>query len=444
MSDENHKLMDGRLHIYRREGTRYWQCATYINGRNYRQTTKEDNFAHAKAFAKDWYMELYVEARRQRHGGKSLLMDGLVEVPSPDNSPPPDRRRRAPSNGVTFKHVTEVFFTEYELMTQGERNEYYVAQKKDQIRVHLLPFFGETPIADVSAGMVGEYRVHRQTSRIDPKTQKPKKPARATLHGEIVTLRQILKTANRKGWIDAVPDMSAPYKQSGKIEHRAWFSPDEYKMLYEHTRVRADNPPNQRWKEVCENFHDYVLFMGNTGLRPDESSRLELRDVKIVKDDDTKETILEIEVRGKRGVGYCKSMPGAVLPFQRIRDRKNLKANQRIFGKTPREMMNIVLGKDELDMKYDRDGHMRTCYSLRHTYICLRLLEGADIYQVAKNCRTSVEMIEKHYARHLINNIDTAAVNVMKSKNKEKKKPQNKTENKVKRIGKAETRKAPK
>ena len=34
--------------------------------------------------------------------------------------------------------------------------------------------------------------------------------------------------------------------------------------------------------------------------------------------------------------------------------------------------------------------------SLRHTYICLRLMEGADIYQIAKNCRTSVEMIEKY------------------------------------------------
>ena len=437
MDTEIFKLMDGRLHIYRRERSKYWHCSTYIRGRNYRQTTKEETFAHAKAFAKDWYMELQVEERRRRRGGGSLLMDGLVEVPSPIANPLTDRRRRAaPSNGVTFRQVTDVFFDEYEAMTQGERNEYYVAQKKDQIRVHLLPFFGDKPITEVTAGEVQEYRVHRQTSRLDPKTKKPKRPARATLHGEIVTLRQILKTANRKGWIDAVPDMSAPYKQSGKVEHRAWFSPDEYKALYEHTRKRADNPPNLRWKDVCENFHDYVLFMGNTGLRPDESSRLELRDVKIVKDEDTQETILEIEVRGKRGVGYCKSMPGAVLPFERIRDRKKLKPNQAIFGKTPRELMNIVLGKDELDMKFDRDGHMRTCYSLRHTYICLRLLEGADIYQVAKNCRTSVEMIEKHYARHLVNNIDTAAVNVMKSKPKPKKQAKKKANPKAKKAPK--------
>ena len=43
----------------------------------------------------------------------------------------------------------------------------------------------------------------------------------------------------------------------------------------------------------------------------------------------------------------------------------------------------------------------RTAYSLRHTYICLRLMEGADIYQITKNCRTSVEMIEKYDAAHI-------------------------------------------
>ena len=156
--------------------------------------------------------------------------------------------------------------------------------------------------------------------------------------------------------------------------------------------------------------------MGNTGLRPDESARLELRDVKIVKDESTGERILEIEVRGKRGVGFCKSMPGAILPFERVRKRKNLKPTDKIFGKSPRELMNTVL--DELNLKFDRDGHIRTCYSLRHTYICLRLLEGADIYQVAKNCRTSVEMIEKYYGRHLKNNIDASAVNVRKARPK--------------------------
>jgi len=40
-------------------------------------------------------------------------------------------------------------------------------------------------------------------------------------------------------------------------------------------------------------------------------------------------------------------------------------------------------------------------------------MEGADIYQIAKNCRTSVEMIEKYYAAHIKTSLDAAAINVM-------------------------------
>lgn len=77
-------------------------------------------------------------------------------------------------------------------------------------------------------------------------------------------------------------------------------------------------------------------------------------------------------------------------------------------------MFNGILTENHL--KFDRDGKARTAYSLRHSYICFRLLEGADIYQIAKNCRTSVEMIEKHYAAHLKDMIDTSLINVRKSK----------------------------
>jgi hypothetical protein len=45
-------------------------------------------------------------------------------------------------------------------------------------------------------------------------------------------------------------------------------------------------------------------------------------------------------------------------------------------------------------------------------------MEGADIYQIAKNCRTSVEMIEKYYASHIKNRLDAAAINVRRPKPK--------------------------
>lgn len=208
--------------------------------------------------------------------------------------------------------------------------------------------------------------------------------------------------------------MSVAYKTSGKVNHRAWFSPVEYKLLYEATRDRAKHPRNERWRRECEQMHDFVLIMGNTGLRPDEALRLEERDVAVVDDEATGERILEIAVRGKRGTGFCKSMPGAVQPYLRLRQRRSLKATDRLFDSSQRELFNTILA--ELNLKHDREGNVRTTYSLRHTYICMRLMEGADIYQVAKNCRTSVEMIEKHYAAHIKTMLDAAAINVRRAK----------------------------
>jgi integrase len=252
--------------------------------------------------------------------------------------------------------------------------------------------------------------------------ERGKPPARSTMHQEIVCLRQVLKTALRHGWLQHLPDLSEPYRSSGKISHRAWFSPEEYKQIYEATRRRARKPVRKRYKWEGEQLHDFVLFMANTGLRPDEAWRLEYRDVEIVDDEATDETILVIEVRGKRGVGYCKSMAGAVRPFERVKERNDPQPTDLIFPKTHSQLFNTIL--EEEGLKFDREGQRRTAYSLRHTYICLRLMEGADIYQIAKNCRTSVEMIEKYYASHIATSLDAAAINVRRAKPKKSKEKQ--------------------
>ena len=409
MESEKHTFMDGKLHVYRRENSRYWQCSTYLGSRNHRETTKEHSLVLAKEFARDWYMERYAEDRRRRRG-LPLLTPLDAETAQPEIT---DGRRRPRVSGPTFKQAAAAFLAEYPVIVAGQRNEDYIKQKSQCTDVHLMPYFGDKALSEITAGLIQDYRVHRATSRTNKKGE-VLRPSRSTLHKEIVILRQILKTANRKGWIAALPDMTAPYKASGKITHRAWFSPEEYKTLYEATRDRSENPKKERWRGQCELLHDYVLFMANTGLRPDEASRLEYRDVSIVTDEDTRERILEIEVRGKRGVGHAKSTKGAVMPFQRLTKRAKPTPTDLIFGKVQRELLNTIL--DELGLKTDRDGNVRTAYSLRHTYICMRLMEGADIYQIAKNCRTSVEMIEKFYASHIKNTLDASAINRRKVK----------------------------
>ncbi|MCB1538898.1 MAG: site-specific integrase [Rhodospirillales bacterium] len=410
MNIQTHSFMDGRVHVYKRDNSRYWQCSTYMNGRNHRVSTREESLALAKDVATQWYMSMYVDARSQRIDDRlALLMRKSNRYAPHDHAAPMASAKPKKETGPTFREAAEKFMGEYRVITQGQRNEAWAKDHERRIKTHLMSFFGDMPVSTINAGLVQEYRVKRQTDGY-----KGRKPSRSTLHHETVTLRLVLKTAHRYGWIPQVPDIAAPYKTSGKVKHRAWFSPEEYKALYNATRERAKNPPRERDRSVWEDFHDYVLFMANTGLRPDEAARLEYRDVTVVTDQDSGERLLEIEVRGKRGVGYCKSMTGAILPFQRMQKRHGGQPTQRIFGKTRPVLMNQVLS--DLNLKNDRDGNVRTAYSLRHTYICLRLMEGADIYQIAKNCRTSVEMIEKFYAAHLKNTLDASAINVRKPK----------------------------
>ena len=59
--------------------------------------------------------------------------------------------------------------------------------------------------------------------------------------------------------------------------------------------VARDAAARFQWN--AELVHDYVLFMANTGRRPDEAKNLQHRHVTVVQDRDTEERILEIEVR---------------------------------------------------------------------------------------------------------------------------------------------------
>jgi hypothetical protein len=188
MPAESHTIMDGKVHIYRREGSRFWQCAVYLGGPNHRQSTKQDSLVMAKDFAREWYMERYADERLRRRG---------VPLPKPGDRSAAELASqttvaRKPI-GPTFQEAADIFVAEYQVITLGERNEEYVAQKSRHLKRYLLPFFGEKALSEVTAGLISEYRVHRLNppepdvketrTRGRPKA-KLKRPAQATLHQE--------------------------------------------------------------------------------------------------------------------------------------------------------------------------------------------------------------------------------------------------------------------
>jgi integrase len=396
-----HSMFDGRLQIYRRVGSHHWQCAARVGPQRFRSTTKEESLERAKDVAEEWYLGL---RGRLRNGE-------IVEKEK------------------TFRAAAEDYVRQSRVLTIGVRSPLYMELLELRLRRHILPFFGKAPLSQVNRGMVQSYRVKRaeeHMAKTATEDSPGRPPARSTMLQEITHVRQVLKHAEGMGWLAYVPSLEMPYMTQTKRERRAWFSPEEYEQLYKATRKRITEGERPGWKSHYEDMHDFVLFMANTGLRPDEASRIEVRDVQVEDDYATRKTILVMDVRGKTGVGYCKSMPGAVLPFQRLKARRLAElerqggvgdplqalATCRRFRTFNREMFNAILREEGL--KHDRDGRVRTAYSLRHTYISMRLMEGADIYQIANNCRTSVQMIEQFYAAHIKDRLDTASINVVR------------------------------
>ena len=71
-------------------------------------------------------------------------------------------------------------------------------------------------------------------------------------------------------------------------------------------------------------------------------------------------------------------------------------------------LFNWIL--NDLNIKRGPHGVDRSLYSLRHTAITFRLIYGGniDLLTLARNARTSVEMVEKFYASTLSAEINVA------------------------------------
>ncbi len=424
-----HEILGGKVKLYRRDdGGENWFCSTYFKGKNRRKSTQTDSLPHAEEIAEGWYLELR---------GKSRA--GLLDGP----------------NGPTFNYAADAFEAEYEISTSGERSPRWVAEHKAHLKNHLRPFFGKMGVAAINDDTAQAYRLARagqhavrggtaeSRKQAISEAATPKPPARNTIKNELITARLVLKLCARKGWINAAPTFEAPYKRQMKVVHRPWFTPEEYKTLYLAARDNAKNAmPQHKWE--AEQLYDQILFLANTGMRPDEVKPRNLlhKDIQMVKDPDSGELILEIAVRGKRGTGYCKSRPDAVKVYQRLLNRPKWQPqgraprtekervaaaasqptlelpqpNDPVFPMDHRLAFNRLLKR--IGLKYDRDGKPRSFYSLRHYYICHRLIEGGASYEIAKNCRTSVEMVEKNYAVHIANHINARDVNTRRLRRK--------------------------
>ena len=54
--DDRHFAVGGRVNLYRRQGSRFWQCQATIDGRSARISSRKESLEAARRFAEGWYL----------------------------------------------------------------------------------------------------------------------------------------------------------------------------------------------------------------------------------------------------------------------------------------------------------------------------------------------------------------------------------------------------
>jgi hypothetical protein len=115
----------------------FWQSSSYFAGKNRRSSTKEESLSKTKEIAEDWYLQL-----------RGKLRAGEIK------------------DEKTFREVSEHYLREFDIMTQGQRNQRYVEGRHWRSEGRIIPFFGNLGISEITAGKIQEYRLRRHQEAI--------------------------------------------------------------------------------------------------------------------------------------------------------------------------------------------------------------------------------------------------------------------------------------
>ena len=160
-------------------------------------------------------------------------------------------------------------------------------------------------------------------------------------------------------------------------------------------------PPDLAWA---------VGFMVNSFIRPSDLKTLKHRHVEVVRGKNTYLRLTLPETK-KHDAPIVTLFPAVriyreIVKYQQPRGKAN--PNDYLFLPELRDrnyaltvlslMFNWVLAVT--GYKQNAHGQPRSMYSLRHSAITFRLLygQGIDLLTLARNARTSVEVINNHYA----------------------------------------------
>ena len=378
------KIRDyGTLTIYRIDASPYWYARYYRQGKIRRGSLKTKDKRVAIEKAKEFFVEV-----KQREANKEPL-----------------------SSETSFDVLARLYQQETTLRyKRGEISAKKVEFEEARLERDILPFFGRMQIGTVNFDAISRYiNVIRTSDR---------QLSNSTLKIHLSHIKTILRYALRRDIIKGLPE----FPRVKTIDNpRPWFSAYEYNVLHNTVLAnvgkvfRLQSGRSVRNITITDELYDLILFMTNTFIRPTDIRVLKHKHIALV----TKpQPFLRLShPRTKGHSNPVVSMANAIAVYDRIVARQKKEGfgnpDDYVFqpeqGEERRDYALKVIHRqfDEIlkltQLKLDNHGQSRSLYSLRHTGIMFRLInaKGLNNILLARNARTSVEMIDRFYGKHL-------------------------------------------
>lgn len=391
---ERHNISD-KLYVYLQGNSKYWYCRFVLYGKWYAKATKKTDLNEAIAMAHRIYMDYEIRAET------NTLIDSK-----------------------RFKDVAEKAIDQMlsELMHGGGKVIY-----KDYIgalRKYHIPYFDRMFITSIDQEKIREFDKWRieEFKRI---------PAKSTIQTHNAALQMVFKEAIVRKWM--IP-MQVPVLNSEGLtsQRRAAFSKEEYEKTYDAIIKLEENSRKEKTRQIRELLLDYMEFAVHTGIRPGtEMESLTWGDIHMETDEHNVVfyvTVTKGKTTKHTGTREIVCRDEIFSCIEELRERfPDRKPSDKLFrladGSTTKEL-GKAFDKALLETGLKQSAHgVRTLYSLRHTYITWQLMSGEVSMEIlAKQCGTSVQMIEQHYS-HVVPKMFTrelSGVEMRQSKPKKK------------------------
>jgi len=379
-----HKFRDNRLHVFQRKGSKFFYYRWFVDGRYITRSSKTDNLALAKSIAEN-------EFDRARFS---------------KNQPNPHGKNHYWAEAETL------------LLKKLELDPRRISRVKTyQIKLGILrQFFSDIPIENIKTTTIENYITWRKTV-YKPQRQnfhKSASPSNKTISRDLDVLRKILKIAVREEWISKLP----PFTALTVIANAGgWFSEEEWNTLRKASKQWITEAITDEERIERKYLYDFMMFMVHVGCRVDEALCIRYQDCVVAKNN---QKYSYITITGGKLAYLMKptkmvGMAGATTAIRRRKEENpNHKPTDIIFPYSPRDLLVKLLSRTNL--LYDDRGQRRSAKCFRHTYIMFRLLRNVDVYKIARNCRTSVSQIEKHYGSYINAELSFSELTKMPSK----------------------------